>query len=377
MNFLFISPNHPSVNTQLACALSRAGANVLGIGDAGLESLTPELRDSLAAYYYVKDLHDYESVYRAVAHYISHYGKIERLESFIPYWYPLEEQLRHDYRINGRKHSKPLSLAEAKAADIAVPEHRAISSSRQGGAFAKKHGYPAYIRYCSLWQPDVTIEKSSALKPVDFAQKPEIFTLPKGDFLCVDGFRTAKDSNIFTVYYSLAEDSTPQKQQYFYTYSGKLPSEKLINDILRLYNISNSFFHIELLVQGEKFLLLKAGEALPFEFPLEAISLDTGRNAYDIWASLQTGGRAPKSSPLQSSNQSMILCTGRDFNRSYAHSHSEVLAELGGRLLSHRLSKSGFKTDYIYYFKSDSLKEANELINYINIDFGVDEFEQA
>ena len=56
MNFIFISPNFPSTYWNFCDRLLKAGANVLGIGDAPYETLPEELKNAMTEYYKVDTL---------------------------------------------------------------------------------------------------------------------------------------------------------------------------------------------------------------------------------------------------------------------------------------------------------------------------------
>ena len=98
-NFIFISPNFPENYWKFCRELKNNGLRVLGIGDSPWEGLLPELRDSLHEYYKVSNLENYEEVYRAVAFFISKYGRIDWLESNNEYWLERDAMLRVDFHI--------------------------------------------------------------------------------------------------------------------------------------------------------------------------------------------------------------------------------------------------------------------------------------
>ena len=80
-NIIFISPNFPTNYWQFCRELKNNGLNVLGIGEAPYNELTPELKASLNEYYKVGNLENYDEVYRAVAFFAFKYGHIHWLES--------------------------------------------------------------------------------------------------------------------------------------------------------------------------------------------------------------------------------------------------------------------------------------------------------
>ena len=98
-NFIFISPNFPANYERFCRELKNNGFRVLGIGDAPYEELTAELRGSLAEYYRVSTLENYDEKYRAVAYFIHRYGRIDWIESNNEYWLTHDARLRTDFHI--------------------------------------------------------------------------------------------------------------------------------------------------------------------------------------------------------------------------------------------------------------------------------------
>jgi hypothetical protein len=103
MNFIFHSPHFPANSADFCHNLKVAGANVLGIGDAGYDSLGDRLKASLSEYYRVNNMEDYGEVLRAVGYFTHKYGRIDRFESLNEYWLSLEAAIRTDFNIPGVK----------------------------------------------------------------------------------------------------------------------------------------------------------------------------------------------------------------------------------------------------------------------------------
>ena len=81
MNVVFISPHFPLYFHNFCSRLKNRGVNVLGIGDAQYSEISNETKESLSEYYRVNSLENYDEVYKAVAYYISKYGRIDFVES--------------------------------------------------------------------------------------------------------------------------------------------------------------------------------------------------------------------------------------------------------------------------------------------------------
>ena len=78
MNFVFFSPHFPANGADFCDRLKKAGATVLGIGDAPYETLSSKIRAALSEYYRVADMEDYDAVFRAMGHFIHKWGRIDR-----------------------------------------------------------------------------------------------------------------------------------------------------------------------------------------------------------------------------------------------------------------------------------------------------------
>ena len=98
-NFVFISPNFPTNYWQFCKHLKDNGLRVLGIGDQPYDTLLPELQQNVHEYYKVGSMENYDEVYRAVAFFISKYGRIDWLESNNEYWLERDAMLRTDFHI--------------------------------------------------------------------------------------------------------------------------------------------------------------------------------------------------------------------------------------------------------------------------------------
>lgn len=98
-NFVFISPNFPTNYWKFCRELKNNGLRVLGVGDQPYDELMDELKGSLDEYYKVNSMENYDEVYRAVAFFISKYGRIDWLESNNEYWLERDAMLRTDFNI--------------------------------------------------------------------------------------------------------------------------------------------------------------------------------------------------------------------------------------------------------------------------------------
>ena len=99
MNVVFISPHFPLYFHNFCSRLKQRSVNVLGIIDTDYQNISQETKNSLTDCYCVNSLDNYDEVYRAVAYFISKYGKIDFIESQNEYWLETEAKLRDDFNI--------------------------------------------------------------------------------------------------------------------------------------------------------------------------------------------------------------------------------------------------------------------------------------
>ena len=167
MNFVFISPNFPEHYAHFCARLHDDGACVLGIGDAPYEELCDELRDALTEYYRVDDMEDYSQMYRAVAYFAWHYGRIDWIESNNEYWLQQDARLRTDFNVcTGMKSDRIESVKEksemkkyyAKGGIRTARQIKAAEGLEAALRFAREAGYPLFVK------PDVGVGAASSHK---------------------------------------------------------------------------------------------------------------------------------------------------------------------------------------------------------------------
>ncbi len=165
-NIVFISPNFPTNYWQFCRELKNNGLNVLGVGDQPYDELTQDLKNSLAEYYKVDSLENYDSVYRAVAFFSFKYGRIDFIESNNEYWLEQDAQLRTDFNIKTGFQTKDLPRIKFKSkmkkyyekVNIPVARYTLVTSEKKCQSFIKEVGYPVIVK------PDNGMGASSTYK---------------------------------------------------------------------------------------------------------------------------------------------------------------------------------------------------------------------
>ena len=153
-NFVFVSPNFPTNYWHFCRELKNNGLRVLGVGDEAYDNLAYELKESLDEYYRVSSLENYDEVYRAVAYFISRYGRIDYVESNNEYWLERDAMLRDDFNIPTGFHTGDLARIRYKsgmkpyyrAAGIKTARYCIADDADGALAFAGKVGYPVIVK---------------------------------------------------------------------------------------------------------------------------------------------------------------------------------------------------------------------------------------
>ena len=154
-NVVFISPNFPTNYWQFCRELKNNGLNVLGIGEAPYDELTPELKASLNEYYKVGSLENYDEVYRAVAFLTFKHGRIDWLESNNEYWLEQDARLRTDFHITSGFQTSDIPRIKYKSkmkeyyqrAGIPTARYHLVDDDIEAcRAFLAKVGYPVVVK---------------------------------------------------------------------------------------------------------------------------------------------------------------------------------------------------------------------------------------
>ena len=165
-NFVFISPNFPTNYWQFCKHLKDNGLRVLGVGDCPYDELLPELRASLTEYYKVGSMENYDEVYRAVAFFISKYGRIDWLESNNEYWLERDAMLRTDFHITSGFQTSDMERIKYKSKMKPYYEAVGINTARYHivDTFANCKKFIDVVGYPVIVKPDNGVGASSTYK---------------------------------------------------------------------------------------------------------------------------------------------------------------------------------------------------------------------
>ena len=355
MNLVFISPHFPATYWHFCAGAKANGVNVLGIADTPYENLSWELRQSLTDYYQVKNLEDYDEMYRAVAWFAHKWGKIDWIESNNEYWLEQDARLRTDFNVtSGIKNDQIASIrnkSEMKKyyALGGIPTARQIKGA-EGEAkvkvFVKKTGYPVIAK------PDSGMGASGTFKLQsdadleawfrDHADNFQYFVIEEfitGLLISYDAIYNSRMEPIFennSVFPTPIMEIVHNNLDTCY-YTNKTVPKKLSEigrRTVKAFNIKSRFVHLEYFqLDRDREGLGKKGDYVGLEVNMRPPGVYTPdmmnyahqTDVFQIWADMVAFDEARK--PL--GEDAYCAYAARRDGKAYRHSHEEIWQRYG------------------------------------------------
>ena len=356
-NFVFISPNFPTNYWQFCKELKDNGLNVLGIGEAPYDELSPELKNSLNEYYKVGSLENYDEVYRAVAFFTFKHGRIDWLESNNEYWLEQDARLRTDFNIcSGFKNEDmPRIKYKSKMKEyyqrVGIPTaryHLVDDDIEACRAFLAKVGYPVVVK------PDNGVGAASTYKlKCDEDLVHFMGDRPAGVPYIMEEFVNAEVNSYDAIIDSNGEpifetgnvtptsimDVVNNNDNSLYYILKDLPEDtrKASRDTVKSFGVKNRFVHFEFfrLTQDQEGLG-KKGQVIALEvnmrpsggFTPDMINFANSTNVYKIWADMI----AYDSSLMPSGEHFYCAFAGRRDGKNFRYDHEGLMAKYSANM---------------------------------------------
>lgn len=353
MNFVYISPQFPKHYWNFCDRLNKNGVTVLGIGDTPYDDLSEELKGALTEYYFVPDLSDYDTVFRAVAFFSFKYGKIDWLESNNEFWLEQDARLRTDFHITtgeqyeniGRiKHKSAMKAYYAKAG---VPTARLSKVTDYAAAkdFIGQVGYPVIVK------PDTGVGATDTYKLENdadlarfFEEKPDALYVMEdfitGDICSYDAILDNEGNPLLesmTVWPpSVMDIVIRQLDLSYYTVDHAPEALKQVGRAtVKAFGVRSRFVHLEFFrLTKPKQGLGEVGDFVGLEVNMrpaggytpDMIDFAHSTDVYQIWADMVTDN--VRKIPDSGEHCYCVYASRRDCHR-YAHSHEEILERYG------------------------------------------------
>ncbi len=355
-NFLFISPNFPNNYWRFCRALQQNGFRVLGVGDCPYQDLQPELRDCLTEYFVVKNLADYDEVYRAVAYFIYRYGRIDWLESNNEFWLEQDAKLRTDFHITSGFCAADMPKVKYKSkmkefyrqAGVKTARYCIAENEHTCKRFIAKVGYPVIVKPDNgvgangTWKLSCDEDLYAFLrnKPqIDYIMEEFIHAEINSYDAIIDsqGNPIFETGNVTPI--SLMDVVNNVDDSVFYML--KEPFEDVREAgrrTVKAFGVKNRFVHFEFFRLLSDQSIGKKGEVVALEVnmrPSGGVSPDmmnyaNSTDVYKIWADMI----AYDGTLLGAGEQFYCAFAGRRNGKTYAHSEEEIRQTYGHCLKS-------------------------------------------
>ncbi|MBR1800770.1 MAG: ATP-grasp domain-containing protein [Bacteroidaceae bacterium] len=349
MNFIFISPHFPHTYWEFCRRLRQNGVTVLGIADAPFDSLQPELREALTEYYRVDSLEEYGQVYRAVAYFAFHYGRIDWIESNNEYWLEQDARLRTDFNITTGIRSDCIRSIKEKSEMKKIYERAAIPTARQiraaegqerVSAFAAEVGYPLIAK------PDVGVGASGTHKLHDdeelrrfFAEVPDhanyvIEEFISGEICSYDAVVGAQGQPLFesmTVWPPSIMDIVNKRLDLSYYVAPEMPDElrRLGRRTVEAFAVRSRFVHLEFFRSRRGFIALEVNMRPAGGYTPDMINFAHSTDVYQIWADMVA---FDERRTAEGEQFYCVFASRRDIYK-YVHTHEEILSRYAGSIV--------------------------------------------
>ncbi len=384
MNYIFISPHFPVNYYNFIPHLRSFGINVLGIADENYDNLRWELKTSLNEYYKVNDLHNYDELIRAIGYFTFKYGKIDRLESFNEYWLETDTRLRTDFNIPGIKLDK---IDEYKnksrmkklfiKAGLNVAQGKVIKNLDEAIKFIDAYGFPVVAK------PDKGVGAAQTFKISNKVELEEFFSIKppidyifeefiEGDICSFDGLTDQNGKIVFFTSHKYQRGimETVNNDLHIFYHSLIDVPEDLYDAgrrIVQVFDVRERFFHFEFFRRHKdgKLYALEVNMRPPGGYTLDMFNYACDFDIYKEYASIVATGKMTG----DYERKYYVCYIGRKFNKSYVHSHDEIINKYYDCLVLHAPISdvlSNALGNYCYIIRTKNFEVIEEAIDFIH-----------
>ena len=398
MNFVFISPQFPSSYWQFCDRLTKRGVTVLGIGDTPYDRLADEVKSSLAEYYWVSSLENYDEVSRAVAFLMWKYGRIDWIESNNEHWLGLDARLRSDFNVGTGPDAFEAQVLTSKAdmkvyyARAGVPSARQTRLRGREDAVAFAEGTPsrAGVGWPIIAKPERGVG-SLGVRRLDDAEALDAFLREwdGSDYLleeCVSGTIVAYDAivdshgepvfeNMDVFPPSMLDVATDGLDLTYMTLPTVDPNlARVGRRCIESFALRSRFVHLEFFrLDHDMEGLGRAGDYVGLEVNVrppggltpDMMNFAHSCDVYDIWAAMVCEDGC---SWRDEGDPYWCIYASRRNGRPYAHSHDEVRTAFGGSLLIDKPvpgALAGEMGDHLYIARFETEGQAQEFARFV------------
>jgi hypothetical protein len=342
MNVIFLSPHFPPAIHRYCARLRDLGATVLGIADAPWDQLRPEVRASLAEYYRVSDLHDYDQLVRAVGYFTHRYGRIDRIDSLNEYWLETEAHLRTDFNVFGIRDDTIGTVKRKSAmkrvfemAGIAVARGRVASTAEEVRDLVAEVGYPVIAKpdigvgAARTWRIETEADLAAYLRegpPRDYILEECL----DGELLTYDGLVDRGGAVVFdsSLVYGIPVLDVVEGGDMEYWIDREIAPDLVDAGarILAAFDVRERLFHFEFFRRPNgELAALEVNMRQPGGITVDLWNWANEADIYRAWAETVVRG----TSTVVTERPYYCLWAGRKGGRAYHLDHDAVMARFG------------------------------------------------
>lgn len=381
MNFLYLSPNFPPQFYLFCVQLARQGVRVLAIGEAPLDDLRPELREALTEYYQVHRLGDEEQLSRACAYFIWKYGRIDRVESHVENWLPLEAALREDFNVPiGPRRAETFRLQKKSLMKeiyikngLPVARGELLRDRAQTDAFVKRVGYPiiakpdigvgawATYRINNKAELDRFFEEKA---PVEYFLEEFIF----GDLFTFDGISNRDNEMVYCTSHQSGTgvlELVADNVDLSYVSLRDIP-DRLMDygkRCIKAFNVREKFFHFEFLrrTSDGEFIAMEINCRPPGGFTTDIMNFTSDIDIYLEYANVVVKNKFE--APIERKYHCAHIA--RRYEKTYRYTHEQIVERYGSYIAAHIEVPTVFAPvmgNVAYLVRSPNLEDVKHMI---------------
>lgn len=383
MNFVFISPHFPPNYANFCLQLHKLGVNVLGIGDSPYETLDQSLKETLTEYYFISNMENYDEILRACGYFTHRYGKIDRIESNNEHWLETDARLRDDFNVFGvRSHDvqrikfKSHMKEEFRKANVNVPRGYVVRDIHEAYHLINEVNYPVVAK------PDKGVGAVETYKIENEQQLQHFFSIKDEHPYIMEEYIDGKicsfdgllDRNGNAVFYTVHQNCDNVMDIVHHNLHTAYYSLRHVDDdireqglkILDILGLPERFFHLEFFRRSNgELVVLEINMRPPGGLTLDMFNYANDIDIYREWANVMVHNHFESS--YSRPYHCAYIC--RKFDRSYTHTHEQILQHYSPWIVHHTaLAPMFWKAmgNYAYLVRDPNLDNIFEIKNYIH-----------
>lgn len=392
MNFIFISPNFPTIYYKFVKALKSRGFNVLGIGDTPYNELKQELKDDLKEYYFVSNMGHFPSMIKACKYFEQKYGHIDYIESNNEFWLMQDAQLREIFEVKTGFWPADMDKIKYKSkmkqyfekAGVKTTRYTLVTSLDNSLNFISQVGYPVFVK------PDCGVGASESYKISNYDELVKFHMVQHNEQFIMEEFINGiitsfdgicdDDSNALLIFNEhfpvpVADVVNKDLDDYYYaSTSMDKEFEDMGKRVVKAFGVKKRCFHIEFWQMLEdKEDLAKKGEIIALECNMRSpggdtpdlLSIALNNSYYEVYGDIIAYNQIKMNIVPP---QYLAISVARKDRFKYVYMLNDIVSKYTDSLISHGRYPKGISLamgDEFYFGRFDNLDKAIEFQQFI------------